>query len=666
MSAVKVKNEPVSIKSEVTKVAEVTSTDDVACSGNLTENAEVTKVTFSLGDAVDPSETPPPEIEKIKLERPYYAVYDDVNEFGKAGVYYHGIKVGKNEELTELNDYICDPLHIDAGSCDSSDNNYGLMLRFKNQSYRWRKWLMPQDMLSGGCEELRAELLKQGLRIDHHKRNMLPSYLQSLRPKKRLECALKVGWHGDVFVLPDRVIGDRDDIFFQTDHSITAGYGQRGNLEDWRSNIAKYCTGNPLMLFQVSAGFAGPLLNKCHMDYAGFNVSGDSSTGKSTGHKSANSVWGGEDFRKTWKATGNGLEASAVLYNDCLMALDELGDSDPREAMQSVYMLGNGTGKQRANVRGTSRQIHKWRIVLLSNGEKTLRSHAQSAGLTVKAGQEIRLLEIPVFGAYGSFDDLHGMKDGRLFSDTLQKNTTLYYGVAGIAYLEKLVNDTQDLGELLEQSLTNFVSEGMQPQEHRAARAFSLIAMAGELATNYGITGWSTGDALAAVIKCFEQWRVLRGAGTTEDKDILKLIRDFVDRYEDARFTSINDKDAQVHGVRAGWYEGLDPRVYYFTAAGLSDATNGYDNKRVVEALIKYGWLAKTKDGKSQCQKKIFGKNTKLYEITVKDLIEKGNPGNLTINSEVTATDPDIQGGNLGNPEINSNQVKIKPNTVRI
>ena len=289
--------------------------------------------------------------------------------------------------------------------------------------------------------------------------------------------------------------------------------------------------------------------------------------------------------------------------------------------------------------------------------------------MTVKAGQEIRLLEIPVFGAYGSFDDLHGMKDGRLFSDTLQKNTTLYYGVAGIAYLEKLVNDTQDLGELLEQSLTNFVSEGMQPQEHRAARAFSLIAMAGELATNYGITGWSTGDALAAVIKCFEQWRVLRGAGTTEDKDILKLIRDFVDRYEDARFTSINDKDAQVHGVRAGWYEGLDPRVYYFTAAGLSDATTGYDNKRVVEALIKYGWLAKTKDGKSQCQKKIFGKNTKLYEITVKDLIEKGNPGNLTINSEVTATDPDIQGGNLGNlgnPEINSHQVKIKPNTVRI
>ena len=275
MSAVKVKNKPVSIKSEVTQVTEVTRPIDVTYSGNLNENAEVTKVTFSLDDAIDPNETPMPEIEKVKLERPCYGVYDDFNEFGKAGVYYHGIKVSKNDEVTETNDYICDPLHIDAGSCDISDNNYGLMLRFKNQSNRWRKWLMPLDMLSGGCDELRAELLKQGLRIDHHKRNMLPSYLQSQRVKKRLECALKVGWHGDVFVLPDRVIGNRDDIFFQTDHSITAGYGQRGTLEDWKSNIAQYCTGNPLMLFQVSTGFAGALLNKCHIDYAGFHVFGN-------------------------------------------------------------------------------------------------------------------------------------------------------------------------------------------------------------------------------------------------------------------------------------------------------------------------------------------------------------------------------------------------------
>jgi hypothetical protein len=30
------------------------------------------------------------------------------------------------------------------------------MLRFKNQRYRWRKWLMPLDMLSGTFTVMRA------------------------------------------------------------------------------------------------------------------------------------------------------------------------------------------------------------------------------------------------------------------------------------------------------------------------------------------------------------------------------------------------------------------------------------------------------------------------------------------------------------------------------
>jgi len=619
-----------------TSVTGVTASNDEACSGNQQNDAMVTSVTdgnkaslpvtsFSVSElidaAVDPNEVPATLIKSSEIEhRPCYAVYDDFNEFGKSGVYYHGIKTDKEGNVTETNDYICDPLHIDAGSCDSSDHNFGLMLRFKNQRYRWRIWLMPLDMLSGSCEELRAELLRQGLRIEHHKRNHLPSYLQSQRPKKQLECALKVGWHGDCFILPDRVIGNRDDVFFQTDHAVTAEYGQRGTLEQWQQAISLYCMNNPLLLFQTSIGFAGALLKKCHLDYAGFHIFGDSSKGKSTGHKIAASIWGGEGFRKSWKATGNGLEAAAVLFNDGLLALDELGDSDAREVNQIIYALGNGTGKQRANVKGTARPVHKWRIVLLSNGEKTLESHFQEKGLSVKAGQSVRLLQIPVFGKYGAFDELHGMKDGRLFSDTLQKNTSDYYGAAGIAYLEKLVNDNQDFGGLLEEALKQFVRDGMQPQEYRAARAFALIALAGELATEYHVTGWNQGAAIDAAITCFQQWRNHRGIGATEDKVILESVKDFIDRYGDTRFTAKNDNDnTSVKLERAGWYsDGQNQeRTYLFTSAGMKDATTGYDQKRVIEALTKVGWLTRDSKGHPTTQHKIQGRNIKLYAITL-------------------------------------------------
>jgi putative DNA primase/helicase len=608
-------------KSGVTGVTGVTASNDEACSGNPGFFVGVTGVTDLINRAIDPNEEPPLKIETIELDRPCYAVYDDYNEFGKAGVYYHGIKTGKDGEITKtndyINDYICDPLHIDAGSCDSSDHNFGLMLRFKNQRYRWRKWLMPLEMLSGSCEELRAELLKQGLRIDHHKRNYLPSYLQSQRPKKQLECALKVGWHGDCFILPDRVIGNRDDIFFQTDHAVTAEYGQRGKLKDWQQHIGQYCAGNPLLIFPTSVAFAGALLSKCHIDYAGFHIFGDSSKGKSTGHKIAGSVWGGEGFRKSWKATGNGLEAAAVLFNDGLLALDELGDSDAREVSQIIYALGNGTGKQRANVKGTARPVHKWKVVLLSNGEKTLESHFQEKGLSVKAGQSVRLLQIPVFGNYGAFDELHGMKDGRLFSDTLQKNTSDYYGTAGIAYLENLVKDNQDFGGLLEQAITQFVKEGMEPQEQRAARAFALVALAGELASEYQVTGWKKGAALEAALKCFNEWRKHRGVGATEDKVILESIRDFIDRFGDTRFTPKVDNGITLKADRAGWYIDDDTRKYLFTSAGLKDATTGYDKKRVIEALVKAGWLTHDSGGKSSTTHKIQGRNTRVYVVTL-------------------------------------------------
>lgn len=254
------------------------------------------------------------------------------------------------------------------------------------------------------------------------------------------------------------------------------------------------------------------------------------------------------------------------MFNDCRLALDELGDSDAREINGIIYVLSNGTGKQRANVRGTARQVHKWRIALLSNGEKILESHFQEKGLVVKAGQEMRMLQIPVFCNYGAFDELHGIKDGRLFSDTLQNNTSKYYGAAGIAYLEKLVDDGQDLGGLHEAALSRFISDDLQPQEKRAARMFALVALAGELATEYGITEWSKCAALEAALMCFDKWRNHRGAGSIENRLILESIKSFIDRFGDSRFTATNYNSA-VHTVtgRAGYHAGCgNERTYLF------------------------------------------------------------------------------------------------------
>jgi hypothetical protein len=46
--------------------------------------------------------------------------------------------------------------------------------------------------------------------------------------------------------------------------------------------------------------------------------------------------------------------------------------------------------------------------------------------------------------------------------------------------------------------------------------------MAGELATDYGITGWKKGDASRGVRECFNQWRADFGKG--DNAQFIKIL----------------------------------------------------------------------------------------------------------------------------------------------
>src|SRR5690606_40758644 len=107
------------------------------------------------------------------------------------------------------------------------------------------------------------------------------------------------------------------------------------------------------------------------------------------------SVWGGPDFIRTWRATSNGLEGIAAALSDTALVLDEIGEADGREIGATVYALGNGTGKARASRNGTARRPYRWRIAILSSGERSLAAHMSEAGHRPKAGQSVRLLDIP-------------------------------------------------------------------------------------------------------------------------------------------------------------------------------------------------------------------------------------------------------------------------------
>ena len=114
----------------------------------------------------------------------------------------------------------------------------------------------------------------------------------------------------------------------------------------------------------------------------------------------------------------------------------------------------------------------------------------QEGGRRAKAGQSVRLLDIPVSRKYGAWDNLHGMPTAAAFSDAVKRAAATHYGHAGRAFLERLTRDDRDFCALLDRikSLPAFALEGGEGQDKRAAGRFALLALAGEVATEYGIT----------------------------------------------------------------------------------------------------------------------------------------------------------------------------------
>ncbi|MFI3188979.1 MAG: DUF927 domain-containing protein [Methylococcales bacterium] len=565
-------------------------------------------------------------------ERPRYLVHENTfkgnGRIHKAGTYLHSSTIHKDTgDITLIDTWICSPLHIEAVTLDQHNNNYGRFLKFKPTRGDYKKWCMPMSLLSGNGDMLRSELLNKGVLVDFDAQKLLPRYLTNFVPTKTLEVATQTGWHKGAYILPESCIGS-DDYFYQSENIHTdVPYRQAGTLAQWQQHIARYCVGNPLLMLSVCCAFAGALLKPAHQQGGGFHLVGDSSKGKSTGLEVACSVYGDGTNKRTWKATGNGMEATAAMFNDGFLTLDEIGECDPREVGNIVYQLANGAGKSRANRSGGAKASYQWRVMVLSNGEVSIESAMQEAGKRVKAGQLMRLLNIPIFGNYGAFNELHDMKDGRALADHLKTASLKYYGAAGIEYLTKLVTEKRNINELAEKyTLALIDDENLSSQESRAAKRFALVALAGELATEYGVTGWTKGDACHGVKECFKQWRKSFGGGDTEDRQIKEAIQAYIEMYGDARFTSTTD-DKPLHGIRSGyWKEGVNSREWMFSKSGLMEATKGYDLKKVVDVLKGCGWLMLDGQGKSTKILRINSEVARFYFICASQSVTPVTP----------------------------------------
>jgi len=511
--------------------------------------------------------------------------------------------------------WLCSPLRIEAKTRDAESNAWGRLLVWEDDDGVTHRWAMPLALLQGDGQDVRRELAGQGLSIapGTAARNLLAAYLQVFPVKERARCVDSLGWQGSVYVTPDKAIGNSDEhVVFQNAHAIEPGLSIKGDVDQWRKAIAARAAGNSRLVFALSTALAGPLLAPSGEDSGGFHLRGASSSGKSTALKVAASVWGNPcRYGRLWRTTSNGLEGLAALHNDNTLILDELSQLDPKQAGEAAYLLANGQGKTRANRNGCARQAARWRVLFLSSGEQSLTDLMTQAGKKTNAGQEIRLADIEADAGSnrGLFEQLHDAASPAEFALILNQATSQCYGAVGAAWLNTLVNEHTTLPSLIAQQIEQFMQSlalpaDTQGQVHRVARRFALVAVAGELASRYGLTGWQEGEAIHAAKTCFSVWLdSFGGTGNCEQRRVLEQVAAFFEAHGNSRFESIHAPLDQRVVNRVGFYrkdfdaDTLDYLV--LSEAFKNEVCKGLDFKLAVKILLDAQWLIPGSDGRA-------------------------------------------------------------------
>lgn len=508
---------------------------------------------------------------------------------------------------------VCNSLRVVALARNSHETDAALLLEFDTPFCNARRWLMPLAMLAGDGTAYRTELFNQAFTFptDMNRRKWLTEYLQSRKPTKHVRHVSRVGWHGHAYVLPTETLtadDEADELIFHSEAGIEANFSQRGTLEKWKDGIASLCVGNSRFAFAVAGAFAGPLLKwAAGTGGGGFHFAGDTSSGKTTLMRVGASVWGKgtendpESYLQKWRATGNGLEYQAEQHNDCTLFLDELGQTDAQDAGKIAYMLADGVGKVRGKASGGLRHKPQWGLLFFSSGEVTLAQHMQSAGQKIRGGQEIRLMTIPADVSPGSTaETFHQFETGPKFSEETKRRAAICYGWAGHAWLRWLVQNTDGISLRVERGIEAFKAqlklEGASGQVQRGARLFALVAVAGEMATAAGLTGWPEGEASRAAKTCFDAWIRTRtgGLGASDRIQFLRDTRYWLEKQSDLNLSPwefLTDDKTRDTPNRAGFRRRVDAEgvpIKHDAVNQYLDKTSPADRTSKAESRTEY------------------------------------------------------------------------------
>ncbi|HFK4729032.1 DUF927 domain-containing protein [Klebsiella quasipneumoniae subsp. similipneumoniae] len=456
-------------------------------------------------------------------------------------------------------------------------------------------------------------------------RAILADWLQQSGTGQEWRISHTSGWHYGAYVMPDgEVIGEPETpILFNGRSAAAGGYDVSGTAESWRNSVARLACGNPSMMLGVAASMAAPLIGLVGADGFGVHLFEQSSAGKTTTANIASSVWGVPDaLRLTWYGTALGIANEAEAHNDGLLPLDEIGQgSNARDVATSAYTLFNGAGKLQGAKEGGNRELKRWRTVAVSTGEMDIETFLSAGGLRVKAGQLVRLLNIPMEKA----TVFNGQPNGKAHADALKEAWLDNHGAAGREWVKWLAAHQQEAKQAVrdaQERWRGLIPSDYGEQVHRVAERFAILEAA--LVLSCHITGWSEQASRDAIQHSFNAWVKEFGTGNKEHQQIIEQCEAFLNTYGFSRYLPYPESDARDLPIKelAGYRTGSQSsdevfKFYTFPAAFEQEIARGFNHTQFARALASAGMLETGDKGryKKKALRKMGGKQHVFYVL---------------------------------------------------
>lgn len=468
---------------------------------------------------------------------------------------------------------------------------------------KWQEVIVPKTMVTSASKIV--ALSGRGISVTSENAKYLVRYLADVENSNEdyiqvQYSSSKLGWIGNDFLPYDtEIIFDGDSRYRQIFESIQ----EYGNREAWYRHVRELRKSERMEVkLMLAASFSSVLISMLGGLPYFVDLWGETEGGKSVTLMLAASVWADPDESKyigDFKTTEVALEAKADMLNHLPLMLDDTSKTSARVRDNFegvVYDLCSGKGKSRSNKDLGINRENRWRMAILTNGERPLNSYVNQGGamnriLELECGERV-------------------YQDPQKTAEIVKKN----YGFAGKDFVQVL----RQIGAARVREIQAEIQQQLQDDEkmQKQSLSLSIILTADRITEEFLFQD-------GCLIEIEEAKRLLIDRNEISDNE--RCYRYILDKVAMNPMRFDQDSNIEKWGT-------LEPGYAVFFVSAFEDLCRegGFSKKSFLSWAERKGFL-QTQSGRQTKTKKIKGSVYRCVFLKLDDGIEVDKDGFMSV-----------------------------------